>query len=85
MSGPAALIVCYVLALMALVGIIIYATVVIRRDNNTVRKPRAITAEYEKKIQEQDTVRLRRDWESYYRDGDRGDDDGDNGPRHARR
>ena len=75
MSGPAALVVCYVLAIVALVGIIVYATVAIRRSDDTVRKPRAITAEYEQKIQEQDTVRLRRDWESYYRDGDRGNDD----------
>lgn len=84
MSAPAALIVCYVLALMALVGIIVYATVVIRRRDDTVREPRAITAKYEQKISEQDTVRFKKDWESYY-DGDRGNSDGDDGPRHARR
>lgn len=84
MSGPAALVVCYVLAILGLVGVIVYATVVVRRSDDTVREPRAITAKYEEKIAEQDTVRFKKDWESYY-DGDRGNDDGDNGPRHARR
>lgn len=84
MGGPAALIVCYVIALLALVGIIVYATVVIRRNDDVVRNPRAITAQYEEKIAEQDTVRFAKDWESYY-DGDRGDDDGDDGEAHAQR
>ena len=76
MSGPAALVVCYVLAFIVLVGIIVYSTAVIRRSDDVVRDPRAITAKYEKKIAEQDTVRFKKDWESYY-DGDRGNDDGE--------
>lgn len=74
MSSAAVGVLAYVLVFLICIALSVYATVVIRRCDDTVRDPRAITARYEKKIQEQDTVPYH-DWESYYRDGDRGNSD----------
>ena len=80
MGSQAILVVLYVLLLIAAVVVIIVATAMIRRSDRTVTKPRAITAEYELKMSEQDTDRIRKDWASYY-DGDRGNQDDDDARR----
>jgi flagellar basal body-associated protein FliL len=60
-SSSSVIIVIYVLAVLFLVGLITYATVAIRRWDEPVKKPRAITAEYETK-----ELPPFHDWESYY-------------------
>jgi hypothetical protein len=68
MSSPIVIVV-YGLVVLFLFGLIVYATVAIRRSNDPVKKPRAITAQYEEK--EETTIPFH-DWESYYdvRDAD---------------
>jgi hypothetical protein len=53
----------WVLAILFLLGLIAYATVVVRRSDDTVKNVRAITAMYEEK--EEKTIPFH-DWESYY-------------------
>lgn len=80
MSSAAVGVLAYVLVFIICLGLSVYATVVIRRCDDAVRDPRAITARYENKIQEQDTERIYNDWDSYYHDGDRGNQDDDTHP-----
>lgn len=68
MTGAAIAVLMWFVAVLGLIILILCATVVIRRNNDMVRDPRAITARYENKLSNQDTERFAKDWERYYDD-----------------